>query len=57
MTQFPRSVPGLPWKPPGRGTFSDEQQLVVAYDRQAGVLRIDHVEKSGSTTKHVCTRA
>lgn len=45
----------LPWKPPGAGGTGDGQQLKVSY--KDNVLRIVHVERSGSESVHVCTRA
>ncbi|HUR09223.1 MAG TPA: hypothetical protein VM347_42255 [Nonomuraea sp.] len=46
----------LPWQPPGHPDTGDGQKLEVVYDKNGGVLRIRHVETSGSTTVHNCTR-
>ncbi|MEU9304672.1 hypothetical protein [Streptomyces sp. NPDC048269] len=45
----------LPWKPPGHPNANDGQKLSVEYAKNT--LTIRHVETSGSTTTHVCTRA
>ncbi|MFF5446168.1 hypothetical protein [Streptomyces sp. NPDC012888] len=45
----------LPWQPPGRRRPADDQRLSVTY--AGNTLTIRHVERSGSTTTHVCTRA
>ncbi|MFG2294944.1 hypothetical protein [Streptomyces sp. NPDC048603] len=45
----------LPWQPPGSGSTGDGQQLSAAY--ADNTLTIRHIERSGSTTTHTCTRA
>ncbi|MFG2986116.1 hypothetical protein ACGFYQ_33525 [Streptomyces sp. NPDC048258] len=45
----------LPWRPPGHPDTNDGQKLSVEYAKNT--LRIRHIESSGSTTTHVCTRA
>ncbi|MFE9633691.1 hypothetical protein [Streptomyces sp. NPDC006463] len=45
----------FPWKPPGHANANDGQKLSVEYEKNT--LRIRHIETSGSTTTHVCTRA
>jgi hypothetical protein len=45
----------FPWKPPGHRNTNDGQKLSVEYAKNT--LRIRHIETSGSTTTHVCTRA
>ncbi|MBT2445456.1 hypothetical protein J7E93_36340 [Streptomyces sp. ISL-36] len=45
----------LPWQPPGTRSTGDGQRLAVAY--ADNVLTIRHIEPSGSTSTHVCTRA
>ncbi|WP_406011035.1 hypothetical protein OG440_36560 [Streptomyces sp. NBC_00637] len=46
----------LPWQPPGQSDTGEGQKLDVDYTSKAGVLRIRHIETSGSTTIHTCTR-
>ncbi|WP_405678807.1 hypothetical protein OG239_26905 [Streptomyces sp. NBC_00868] len=45
----------FPWKPPGHRNTNDGQKLSVEYAKNT--LTIRHIETSGSTTTHVCTRA
>ena len=47
----------LPWQPPGHPDTSDGQRLDVNYSGKGGVLRIRHIEASGSMTVHTCARA
>ncbi|MGW1889095.1 hypothetical protein ACWCP6_02390 [Streptomyces sp. NPDC002004] len=61
-TQVPATVGDsvsvvLPWQPPGAPGAGDGQKLDVAYNAKEGVLRIRHIEASGSMTIHSCTRA
>ncbi|MEW9556433.1 hypothetical protein [Nonomuraea sp. NPDC050783] len=60
-TNVPAIVSGpvdlfLPWQPPGHSGTGDGQKLEVAYDKNGGVLRVRHLEVSGSMTIHNCTR-
>ncbi|MEV8536660.1 hypothetical protein [Streptomyces sp. NPDC051211] len=45
----------LPWQPPETRGTGDGQRLSVTYAKNT--LTIRHIEPSGSTTTHVCTRA
>ncbi len=45
----------LPWQPPGHRSAGDGQRLSVTYADDK--LTVRHIEASGSTTVHVCTRA
>ncbi|WP_326586363.1 hypothetical protein [Streptomyces sp. NBC_01294] len=45
----------LPWQPPGHRNAGDGQRLSVTYADNK--LTVRHIEASGSTTTHVCTRA
>ncbi|MEU9111056.1 hypothetical protein AB0D04_04445 [Streptomyces sp. NPDC048483] len=46
----------MPWQPPGAPDAMDGQKLDVTCNSKDGVLRIRHIEESGSTTVHTCTR-